>query len=143
MSHCLSYSTHHIAQCAARRVCLALLDAWLSWKPLWLTSGPSALLQAANEGSRLVLAPFKLDMGPPAAAKACMQVLAHSHIMLAAVLPTVVTFLWDAQSRAAFQAAQRRRRAQASFGLPEAALMSTLLVSLTALVVWEALQLLV
>ena len=97
----------------------------------------------ANEGSRLILAPFKLDTGAPPAAKACMQLLAHAHIMLAAVLPTVAVFLWDAQSRADFQAAKRRRRMHASFGLPEAALMSTLLVSLTGLVVWEAVQLLV
>jgi hypothetical protein len=99
------------------------------------------VLQAINEGSRQVLAPFKLYTEPPSPARACRQVLAHAHIMLCIVLPSMGLYLWEARLRNQFQAAKRRRRiAGLVLGLPEATVMSTLVISLFALVVWEAVQ---
>lgn len=97
--------------------------------------------------SSLMQAPFRLDAGGGGAHQgACRRVLAFAHVMLCLVLPTALLFRADAQARAAFRAAaQQPRRAalRPNDGLQmlDGPFMLPLFVSLVALLVWEALQL--
>lgn len=101
-------------------------------------------MQALTHASSLMQAPFKLDGAGGSHQGACRRVLAFAHVMLCLVLPGVLLFRAEAQSRSAFQAAARRRwvpRPEAGLQVLDGPLILILLVILMAVLVWEALQL--
>ena len=106
----------------------------------------SCAWQVLSQASGLMQAPFKLDAaGGGVHQGACGRVLAFAHVMLCLVLPTALLFQADAQSRAAFRAAARRPaapRPDAGLQVLDGPFLLPLLVSLVALLAWEALQLL-
>ncbi len=72
--------------------------------------------------------------------QACPCVLGFAHTMLGFVLPSIVLYLLEAQERGAFRQLKREGPGRTELGLCllEVILIPSLLLSLAAVIVWEA-----
>jgi hypothetical protein len=102
--------------------------------PLWTVG------QALNQLSHLLQAPLKLHVPTMPPEQACPCVLGLAHTMFGFVVPGIVLYLLEAHDRAAFRRPKNKGHDHAAMGfsLLEFTLISSLLLSLAAIIVWDA-----